>query len=220
MNSNSPLQAVVFDLDGLMFNTEDLYDIVGQRILERRGHQFDSILKNAMMGRPGPIALQIMIDTHGLQASVEDLQRESDEIFAEILSANLQPMPGLTALLDVLEAAAIPKAIATSSRRGFTQQVLGQFDLEPRFEFLLTGEDVTDGKPHPEIYLTAASRFGVEPSKMLVLEDSQNGCRAAVQAGAFAVAVPNGHTRNHDFTGAALIADGLNDQRILAALQL
>ena len=76
------------------------------------------------------------------------------------------------------------------------------------------------GKPHPEIYLLAARRFGVAPGELLVLEDSQNGCRAAVAAGAVAVAVPAGHSRRHDFTGAALVADTLADPRLLALLQL
>jgi HAD superfamily hydrolase (TIGR01509 family) len=213
------IRAVAFDLDGLMFNTEDLYDQVGATILQRRGKKFDADLKSAMMGRPGRVALQIMIDRHGLDATPDDLQRETDELFHEILDRKVQPLPGLWELLDALEHAAIPKAVATSSRRSFTQRVLGVFGLEPRFEFLLTSEDVIDGKPHPEIYLTAARRFQVLPSQMLVLEDSENGCRAAVQAGTFTVAVPSVHSRTHDFRGAAFLADSLADPRIFAALR-
>ena len=69
---------------------------------------------------------------------------------------------------------------------------------------MISAEDVTHGKPHPEVYLAAAARHGVDPSEMLVLEDSQNGCTAAVAAGAFAVAVPGIHSRTHDFAGASL----------------
>ena len=112
---------------------------------------------------------------------------ESDAIFLGILDAQLEPMSGLIELLAALEQANIPKAIATSSRRSFSQRILGKFGFEPRFKFLITGDDVTDGKPHPEIYLKAAEKLGVLPAEMLVLEDSQNGCRAAVAAGAFAV---------------------------------
>ena len=129
-------------------------------------------------------------------------------------------MPGLEALLKALEAAGIPKAIATSSGPAFVANVLDRFSLAPRFQFILTCDDIVDGKPHPEIYQTAAKRFGVEPAEMLVLEDSQNGCRAAVAAGAFAVAVPAGHSESHDFTGAKLVIDTLADPRLYAAIGL
>jgi len=218
--STPPLRAVVFDLDGLMFNTEDLYDLVGARILARRGQQFTAELKRAMMGRPSPVALQIMIDRHQLQDTVDQLEQESDILFAGILATDLAPLAGLEFLLDALEAAALPKAIATSSRRSFTRTVLARFDLEPRFAFLLTSEDVVQGKPHPEIYLKAASRLGVQPPQMLVLEDSENGCRAAVAAGAYTVAVPSPHSHQHDFQGVALTADSLADPRIYRALGL
>ena len=212
--------AVVFDLDGLMFNTEELYQSVGGELLRRRGFEFTPQLLDKMMGRPGRIALQIMIDEHELTATVDDLTHETDEIFPSILDARLAMMPGLASLLAALEGAGIPKGIATSSRRSFVTDVLRRFALEPRFQFILAAEDVVDGKPHPEIYLKAAARFGVLPARMMVLEDSQNGCRAAVASGAIAVAVPGGHSHTHDFSGAALVAATLADARIYELLQL
>jgi HAD superfamily hydrolase (TIGR01509 family) len=220
MRGPSSLQAVVFDLDGLLFNTEELYQDVGSEILRRRGKRFDAELLNAMMGRPSRVALQLMIDYHQLAATTDELAAETEEIFGTILDERLALMPGAAALLTALEAASIPKAIATSSGVRFVRNVLGRFSLAPRFEFILTAEDVRDGKPHPEIYLTAAQRFGQAPERMMVLEDSQNGCRAAVAAGAFAVAVPGGHSHQHDFAGAALIAKTLQDPQIYAALGL
>ena len=86
--------------------------------------------------------------------------------------------------------------------------------------FILTAEDMSHGKPNPEIYLTAARRLDVPPERMLVLEDSENGCRAAAAAGAFAVAVPGDHSRRHDFSFAALVIDSLADPRLYAALGL
>lgn len=213
-------KAVVFDLDGLMFNTEELYQHVGGEVLRRRGKQFDAELLDAMMGRPGSVALQLMIDWHQLIETVEQLATESDEVFAGILGERLETMPGLLELLDALERAAVPKAIATSSRRAFVTDVLSRFDLEPRFSFILTAEDVVQGKPFPEIYQRAAARFGLDPRETLVLEDSENGCRAAAAAGAFTVAVPGGHSRRHNFDVASLVVDSLADPRIYAALGL
>ena len=214
----APLRAVVFDLDGLMFNTEELYVEVGTELLRRRGYEFAPELLDQMMGRPSRVALQIMIDTHTLQATVEELLAETDELFPEILRQRLAPMPGLVDLLDALEQKRIPKGIATSSRRAFVERVLAKFNFEPRFSPILTSEDIVEGKPHPEIYLKAAQRLGIEPGRMLVLEDSQNGCRSAVAAGAITVAVPSGHSRRHDFSGAALVAESLADARVYELL--
>jgi len=211
-------RAVVFDLDGLMFNTEELYQDVGAELLRRRGYVFTQELLDQMMGRPSHIALQLMIDAHALKATVEELLAETDEIFPEILRTRLAPMPGLVELLAALEKQMLPKGIATSSRRSFVERVLGTFGYQPRFSPILTSEDITHGKPHPEIYLKAAERLNISPSDMLVLEDSQNGCRAAVAAGAITVAVPGTHSRQHDFTGAALVADTLSDERIYRLL--
>jgi HAD superfamily hydrolase (TIGR01509 family) len=211
-------RAVVFDLDGLMFNTEELYQEVGAELLRRRGYVFTQELLDQMMGRPSHVALQLMIDTHTLKATVEELLAETDEIFPEILGTRLAPMPGLVELIASLERHNIPKGIATSSRRSFVERVLGKFDYQARFWPVLTSEDITEGKPHPEIYLQAAQRLAVSPAAMLVLEDSQNGCRAAVAAGAITVAVPGAHSRRHDFSGAAFIADTLRDERLYRLL--
>ncbi|HEY2895232.1 MAG TPA: HAD family phosphatase [Pirellulales bacterium] len=211
-------KAVVFDLDGLMFNTEELYQDVGAQMLRRRGKQFTPELLDAIMGRPAAVALQMMIDAHGLESSVDELAAETDEIFATLLDERLAPMPGLLELLEALECAGIPKSIATSSGLDFVGDVLGRFELAPRFEFILTCENVSRGKPDPQIYLLAADRFGLPPAQVAVLEDSHNGCRSAVAAGTIAVAVPAGHSRCHDFAGAALVADSLADPRLYELL--
>jgi HAD superfamily hydrolase (TIGR01509 family) len=220
MSEKPYLRAVAFDLDGLMFNTEELYQFVGTELLRRRGKEFVPELLHQMMGRPQSIALQMMIDWHALPDTVEILNIETEEVFVELLETRLALMPGLAELLDALEAAGIPKAVVTSSGSKFTRNVLGRFQLEPRFSFIVTCEDVTHGKPDPEIYLKAAARFGVDPHEMMVLEDSANGCRAAVAAGAFAVAVPAEHSSTHEYPGAAFIAETLCDRRIYAALGL
>ena len=213
-------KAVVFDLDGLLFNTEELYLEVGSELMRRRGKEFTPELRKHTMGRPTHVSLGIMIEWHQLDATVERLLVETDEIFKVILAERLAFMPGAAALLDALPKAGVPMALATSSRRSYAEYVLGRFELVPRFQFLLTAEDVTHGKPHPEIYQTAAARLGVSPGEMVVLEDSENGCRAAGAAGAIAVAVPAEHSREHDFSAARLVIDTLADDRLYTLLDL
>jgi len=218
MTVPAPIQAAVFDLDGLLVNTEELYQHVGSELLRRRGKTFGTDLLDAMMGRPPAVSLAIMIEWHGLADTVETLAAETGAIFAGLLDERLEPMPGAMDLVDALAGRGLPRAVATSSGPAFAHDVLGRVGLLDRFAFVLTSADVVNGKPDPEIYLAAAARLGVDPAAMIVFEDSHNGCRAAVAAGAVVVAVPGGHSRRHDFTGARLVADSLADPRIAGLL--
>ena len=218
MTASSRIEAVAFDLDGLLVNTEELYQQVGTELLRRRGHSFEPDLLDAMMGRPQQVSLKIMIEWHGLTDTIEMLATETGEIFVSLLDTQLRTMPGAMELLDLLDARGIARGVATSSGPDFAHDVLGRMGIRDRFAFVLTSADVTHGKPHPEIYQTAAQRLAVDPGAMLVLEDSQAGCKAAVAAGAVAVAVPGGHSRRHDFTGARFVAETLADPRIEALL--
>jgi HAD superfamily hydrolase (TIGR01509 family) len=212
------LSAVVFDLDGLIVNSEDVYEQADVEVLRRRGKTYNDDLRSQMMGRPTAESLRKMIEWHALEESVERLDAERSLLRDTLLEASLAPMPGLLELLSSLEAARIPKAIATSGHRAYATDVLGRLELHTRFEFVLTAEDVVHGKPAPDVYRLAADRLGLAPRQTMVLEDSENGCRAGVAAGAFTVAVPNRHTRSHDFTGVAFVAETLADPRIRAAL--
>jgi HAD superfamily hydrolase (TIGR01509 family) len=200
-------------------NTEELYQHVGSELLRRRGRTFGPDLLDAMMGRPQQVSLRIMIDWHGLADTIETLAAETREIFAGLLDTRLETMPGAVPLLDDLSARGLPHAVATSSGPDFAADVLGRVGIRDRFAFVLTSADVVRGKPDPEIYRTAASRLDVAPDAMLVLEDSEAGCRAAVAAGAVVVAVPGGHSRRHDFSGAAFVAASLADPRVGALLE-
>ncbi len=213
------LRGVALDMDGLLFDTEKLYWQVGDRILQRRGRRFCPDLQQRMMGRIGVACMQEMVDFHSLSDSPEQLLEESDMLYGHLLSADLRPMPGLSEWIDRLVQAGLPFGLATSSRRKFVDVILARTAWSDALSFVLTGDDVTHGKPHPEMYLRAAQCLGIEPAEMLVLEDSGNGCAAAVSAGAFVVAIPSEHTRGHSFVGAQLIADSLRDPRLSALVQ-
>ena len=213
-------RAVVFDMDGLMFNTEDVYHEVGTELMRRRGCEYTRELCDAIMGRPPRDCFEMMIQWHGLDERWEAMAAESEEIFISLLDGRLATMPGLLELLDCLESAGVPKAIGTSSSRRLLNECVSRFRLEPRFEFMLAAEDSVHGKPHPEIYLKAAERFGVEPQEMAVLEDSQAGCRAGAAAGALVIAVPGPHSQAQDFTATDVMVESLADPRLYEALGL
>ncbi len=218
----SPLfrpSAVVFDMDGIIFNTEDLYDVVGAELLKRRQCEFTRDLKLKMMGRPAPAAFEMMRQECGLDDSIETLQAESDEIFKTLLPERIELMPGFQAVLEAVQKRGLPTAVATSSHRDFATTALGIFDLLDRFQFVLTGDDVRHGKPDPEIYLKAAEKLGLSPQQILVFEDSHAGSLAATRAGAWTVAVPTPYARHLDFSHANLVVPRLDDPRVMKILQ-
>jgi HAD superfamily hydrolase (TIGR01509 family) len=214
----SPIKAVVFDLDGLMFNTEDIFNEVGHLVLARRNKEMTRELLQQMMGRRAPEALQFMIDFHELTDTVPGLIDETRELFTELAVDRLAPMPGLYTLLEHIEMRGLIKGVATSSGRRYLEDILNRFELLERFHLTLAAEDVTHGKPHPEIYLTAAERLGVAPHEMLVLEDSHAGTTAGASAKAVVVSVPNEHSRYQDFSHAAYLATRLDDPQVLELL--
>jgi len=219
MNKQTPkIKAVVLDMDGTMFNSEHIYNAVLETMLQKRGQIFTNDLKMKMMGLPGPEAFRVMKTDCELSDSIQSLSVEAHDIFFRLMPGRIQMMPGLTELLAHIENAGLPKAIATSSTTRLTRAALETFDLVPRFEFFITGDDVTDGKPHPEVYLTAAKRLNVAPTEMLVLEDSVTGSRAAAASGAFTIAIPEPHSSGGDFSHVDLIVDRLDSPIILGLI--
>ena len=214
----APILAVAFDLDGLIVNTEHVFHQATVELIEARGMEMPPGLLRAMMGKRPQDSYGIMKEMLGVDDSPEALHDETHDRFFRLLEIHLEPMPGIFELLDRLEQLGLPKAVATSSPREYLSEILAKFDLTDRFAFSLTAEDVVNGKPHPEIYLTAAERHGITPPQMLVFEDSENGTRAGSAAGAFVVSVPHDHSRDHEFSPTGFVADTLRDPGIESIL--
>ena len=208
------IRAVVFDLDGLMLNTEDVFDLAGRELLARRGQQMTREIHKAMLGRRPDEAFQAMKDLSGITDGIDALKAETRELFAEFAEDNLSVMSGLRELIRMIDDQGLPRAVATSSPRDYMVTLLSRFGLLEGFSVTLTAEDVVNGKPHPEIYLKAAKLLSVSPQQTLVLEDSETGTRAAAAAGTYAVSVPNRHTEHGDFTMASMVVDTLANSRL------
>jgi pseudouridine 5'-phosphatase len=218
MTSLPTIRAVVFDLDGLMFDTEALFFRVASEMLRDRGKVFTMEIMRAMIGRQPGESARAFQTMAGLDDDPEALMDEAKERFMALIDTAVQPMPGLIALLGHLHKLGLPLAVGTSSGRVYAERLLRGHGLRGRFAHVLCREDVTRHKPDPEIYRTAADRLGVEPSSMLVLEDSPTGLAAAKAAGAFAIGVPHDHSPASDLVSADLIASSLNDPAIHARL--
>lgn len=209
------IKAVVFDLDGLMFNTEDIFNLSGAELLRRRSKVLTQECLHAMLGRRPREAFAVMAEKLDLDEPIDLLMAESQEIFEGLLDEHLAPMPGLFELLELIETRNLPKGVATSSPRDYLDGMLKRYELLHRFPVTLAAEDVARGKPHPEIYERAAAEIGIAPDEMLVLEDSEAGTRSAADAGAIVVSIPHDRTRLQDFQAAYCIAESLTDSRIL-----
>ena len=212
------IQAVAFDMDGLMFDTEALYNEVGRELMRRRGCDYPDELCHAVMGTPPEVSFTTMIHWHALNDTWQKLQTESDAIFLELVKGGFKMMPGLPELLAEIERLGLPKAVCTSSSPLLVGPVLGYYNMAPKFDFILTAADVTLGKPNPEIYLKAAARFGVEPAAMMVLEDSVLGTEAALAAGAYTFTVLAEHNMSRTFPLETRRVDRLDAPEVLAAL--
>lgn len=213
------IKAVVFDLDGLMFNTEEIFHGAGVELMRRRGKEMTPEFFTLIMGRRAEEGYPLLVEAAELSDDPMELWRESHQLFIDMLDEHLAPMPGLFELLDHIERNGLPKGVATSSDRRYLQRILTRYEILERFHMTLTAEDVTQGKPHPEIYLKAAERLCVEPEEMLVLEDSHNGTKAAAAAGAHIISVPHRYSAHQDFSPARHVASSLIDPHVLKLLQ-
>lgn len=219
--SLAPVRAIVFDLDGLLVDTEPIFAEVARRVLQRRGLTLVPEVLHGMIGTPARQALRVFGDHYALPDAVEDLMAECSELFFVVLGDKPAPlMPGALELLDRLERNDLPKAIATSSRADYVKKILAPHAVLDRFSFVLTADDVVRGKPSPDIYQKAAGRLGCPPSQVLVLEDSVNGLKAAKAAGAWCMVVPHALIRRDCLDAADAILSSLADPRLLAFLGL
>ena len=213
------IRAVVFDLDGLMFDTEALFFRVATEALAARGKAFTPEIMKQFIGRRASEVVQLWKTAAGVDDPVEDFLADVKTRFFAILDTVVHPTPGLFLLLDRLHHLAVPQAVATSSGHSYADRLLINHGIRNRFAFVLAAEDVKRGKPDPEIYCLAAERFGVPPQSMLVLEDSPAGIAAAKGAGAVAVGVPHEHSPADGLSSADLVVTRLDDPSLLQLIE-
>jgi HAD superfamily hydrolase (TIGR01509 family) len=184
--------AVLLDMDGTLLDTEAVYLQGTIAALNACGYS-DGVtdLCHSMIGIPGPDCERMLRNHFGDGFPFDDINRAFETHCAEIFRAGLPLKPGAVALLDALDAAKLPKAIVTSSSRRTADQHLSLAGINERFDAILTRDDVSRGKPSPDLYLLAARRLGAIPQACLAIEDSNPGVTAAHAAGAITIMVPD-----------------------------
>lgn len=192
-------KAIIFDMDGLMVDTEPLAREAWAAILSRHGQTLTDAVYRQMIGQRTVESAQLLLDQYDLPYTAVALAAEKTELFASRRAQGVPPMPGLAELMTAVGQLGIPWAVATSSPRSHATVILAQLGQQAACGAIAAGDEVTHGKPAPDIYLLAAQRLGIAPAHCLALEDSRPGCLAATAAGMKTVAVPNGDTQESDF---------------------
>jgi len=185
-------RSVVFDMDGLMLDTEPLAARAWSDAARSCGVPFDDVVTHRMIGRTFVDCRVLLVDHHGSDYPVDTLMKAWGDAYDSIIAREgLTMKPGLVELLDWLEANKIPKAVATSTRHARARTKLESTGILDRFSAVVGGDQVADGKPAPDIFIAAVERLASAPRDCLVLEDSEAGLVAAARAGIPAIAVPD-----------------------------
>lgn len=184
------IATVIFDLDGLLIDSEHVWDDVRERLAKERGGRWHAGAQRDMMGMSSREWSRYMHERIGLEEPPDEINRIVVERMLERYAAGPPWLPGAIAAVHRI-AARYPVAIASSSNRELIDAVLEAGGLAPVFRAAVSSEEVARGKPAPDVYLETARRLGADPATCAAVEDSHSGIRAAKAAGMTCVAIPN-----------------------------
>jgi HAD superfamily hydrolase (TIGR01509 family) len=213
----SPFEAIVFDNDGLLLDTEEAWTRAETVLFARHGEVFTADHKRELIGTSreqsaAKVERMLRLPGHG-----KALMNELHEIVMEELGAGVPPRPGALELLRAVRAAGVPVGLASNSSREFVDRALAVAQLaNGQFDVVLSADDVDAPKPAPDLYLAACAALGAAPERAAALEDSPPGVASARAAGMYVIAVP--YFPDTIIEGASLGAHSLTDPRVAAAL--
>ena len=187
------IRCVLYDMDGLLLDTERFYTVVTQEIAEQHGKTFDWTIKSRIIGRKAHESARIIVEELELPMTPDEYLASRYTRLRELFP-DAQPLPGATRLTQHLHTVGVPQAVATSSGRELYEiKTAHHRQWFSHFQTVVKGDDpeVREGKPAPDIFLLAAKRLGFAPSECLVFEDAPSGTTAARSAGMSVVVVPD-----------------------------
>jgi HAD superfamily hydrolase (TIGR01509 family) len=185
------VRAIVFDMDGLIFNTEDIYRDAVMATAADGNHDIPLAFYLSTVGLSGAATRLAFLERYGEGFDYETFWTTASNRFAEMARTQLRLKAGVVELLDLLDKLGLPRAICTSSRHEDVRNNLAIGGLVGRFHSVIAQGDYADGKPHPAPFLTAAERLAVPPESCVALEDSYHGVRSAVRARMMTIMVPD-----------------------------
>ncbi|MSQ31979.1 MAG: HAD family phosphatase [Dehalococcoidia bacterium] len=211
------IKAVIFDMDGVLSDSEPLFRESINKILVEEGAQISEQEYKQLIGSTFEHAWQVLIERFNLKKPASHYMQIYDGVVEDTLGAKARPASGVYELMAELDKRKLPKGLASASKRIWINALLRAIKLENSFNVIVAGDEVKKGKPEPEIYITAAHKLGFEPKECVVIEDSPTGILSASRSGAKVVAVRTPYTAGLDISKANVIIDSLAnfDYRVL-----
>lgn len=212
MTPNSRIHAVVFDMDGVLVDSEPIQYRACQEMVSRVGLELSKEdFRDRWVGHKTIESLAEMLEENGVEADPEELMRVKDSTYHHLISTDpIEPRPGIQWLLEWLRGKSVPCVVASSSSHEDIRLVLKRLGITDFFMHLTSSEDCRLPKPAPDIYLLSAERLGVPAEKCLAIEDSNVGIRAAKAAGMCCIAFPHEYTETQDLTVADVQLEDLH----------
>lgn len=204
------MKAIIFDMDGVIVDSEPLHFKVEKEIFEEFSGTFDPEFHKNFIGTPDITMWAAFKEQFNVDANIEHLLELKFDLFIQ----NLDQVPlidGLEYLMSILSKEGYSLALASSNGRKVVDNIIEKFKLHRYLDFSISGDEVTNGKPHPEIFLTVAKKFNIKPSECLVIEDSENGVKAAKAAGMKCIGYKNPNSGDHDLSIADLIISNYSE---------
>ncbi len=205
------INAVIFDMDGVMIDSEPLWEKTERILLAKRGIDYSPDYRDKIVGLNQRDSGRLLVDTFDLDETVEDIINERVSILTSIYEEELELIPALVPLLEQLDREGYRLAVASSSPLRVVTFVLDMFSLHDHFLAVVSGDSVGNGKPHPDIYVHTAETLGVKPAECVAIEDSINGLRSAKGAGMYCIAIPDKRLTPDQFESADVILDSLRE---------
>jgi beta-phosphoglucomutase family hydrolase len=208
------IKAVLFDMDGVIAETEHVHIEAEKQTMLRHGVQ---ITEDELHRYTGTTARQMfteLIAKYRIDTTFEEIFNEKEQIMFKLLEMDTQPVKGVIELLHKLIEKHVKLAVASSSHRRLVQYVLRKFEITGLFDSIITAEDVAHGKPDPEIFLKSAERLKVSPAQCLVVEDAELGVEAAKAAGMKCLGYKNPNSGNQDLSKADIVTDDFSSLAI------
>lgn len=192
-SAGSPAKAVIWDMDGVISDTAPCHLQSWQKVMARRGVRVTAAAFRRTFGQRNDIIIGTLLGGRASPEEIEAIAREKEAVFRRIARDRLRPLPGVGPLLESLRRGGYRLALASSAPMANISFIVRKLGIAGCFDALVSGEDVTEGKPNPQVFLVAAMRLGVDPARCLVIEDAVAGVAAARKAGMFCLAVTNTH---------------------------
>lgn len=201
-------KALIFDMDGLMIDSEHLYFQVEKHIARRYSREVKEETLWKMMGRRPIEGLRIFVEDLQLPITPEDALGMRDTLMREKYKNESEAMSGLIPIVNAFYGR-LKLAVCTGAQKEFLDIVVDRLGIREKFDVLQASDEIRKGKPDPEIYLSCCQNLGLKPSNAIVLEDSSNGALAGKRAGCYVIAVPSEYSRDQDFSFVDFVATDL-----------